>query len=192
VFSIIMRHRRRSHRLALWACAALCGAGLTACALSKDDTATSDHTNHAGSSSEVVSVAGWTRIATTPSYIVIANVLPGEEMFTADEVAMEHPLEGELTLLGPGEPIGGDARHVETHIYDRTTGLPLSDVDVTLVVTNRTTGEVLTVSPTLMQDVNIGPLDIHFGNNTQIPSSSNLSLTVKVDDEEVTVDGFLL
>jgi|CXWL01.1.fsa_nt_gi hypothetical protein len=169
--------------------ACLLGIGLTACALATGDSARQRGDDTAG---DVTSVAGWTRIATTPSYIVIANVLPGEEMFTTDEAEAEHPLEGELIIDGPSDPIGGNARHVEAHVYDRSTGLELSDVDVSLVVVNRTTGERLSVAPTLMQDVNIGPLDLHYGNNAQIPGGSNLSLTVTVENEEVTVDGLLL
>jgi hypothetical protein len=135
--------------------------------------------------------AGWTRIATTTHYLVVANVLPGEEMFTTAEREAEHPVEGESILHGAGAPIGPDARHVEAHVYDRSTGLPVDDITPTIVVYNRTTGQRLVVEPTLMQDLNIGAPDAHFGNNVVIPGDSDLSLTVTIGDEEVTLDGHL-
>lgn len=139
----------------------------------------------------VVAAAGWTRIATTEDYIVVANVLPGERMFTSAEAKAEHPTEGELIIDGPGHPLGPDVRHVEAHIYDRTTGLPLTSVRPVIVVLNRTSGELTEVRSTLMQDVNIGAADIHFGNNVPVSGDSDLSLTVTIGDQEVTLDGHL-
>jgi hypothetical protein len=144
-----------------------------------------------GHGQQVVEVAGWTRIASTKSYLVIANVLPGERMYTAEEMAAEHPTVGEMVIEGPAEPLGSDVRHVEAHIYDRTTGKPLSNLSPVIVLLNRTTGAHTDIVPTLMQDVNIGPLDIHYGNNVVVPGGSDLSLSIVVGAEEVSVDGHL-
>ncbi|MFM2072896.1 MAG: hypothetical protein RLZZ623_3160 [Actinomycetota bacterium] len=163
--------------------------GLPACALVSGDSA---HGPADSTVQDVASVAGWTRIATTPSYLVVANVLPGEEMYSKTQVDAQHPLVGELAIKGMSMPTGPNSRHVEAHVYDRTTGKPLSDVDVTLVVVNRTTGQRDTVMSTLMQDINIGALDVHYGNNLAIPGGSSLSLVINVNDEEVTLDGDLL
>ena len=143
------------------------------------------------SSSDVVAVAGWTRVAETAKYLVVANVLPGERMFTAAEYASEHPLQGELIIAGSGRPLGANVRHVEAHIYDKATGVPITDVKPTIVVINQTTGEHLEVGSTLMQDVNIGRLDIHFGNNIALAGASDLRLVITIGDEEVTIDGHL-
>ena len=140
---------------------------------------------------DVVAAAGWTRIATTEKYLVVANVLPGEQMFTAAEAQAEHPTEGELIIEGTGHALGANVRHVEAHIYDRRTGMPLTNVTPTIVVLNRTTGERTEVASTLMQDVNIGSLDIHYGNNVTIIGDSDLHLSVTVNGEEVSVDGHL-
>jgi hypothetical protein len=47
------------------------------------------------------------------------------------------------------------------------------------------------VPPTLMQDVNIGAVDIHYGNNVLVRGDSDLSLVITVGHEEVTVDAHL-
>jgi hypothetical protein len=139
----------------------------------------------------VVAAAGWTRIAVTPGYYVVANVLPGERMFTAAEAAKEHPQEGELILAGEGRALGPNVRHVEAHVYDKRTGLPLTSVKPTIVVINQTTGERVDVESTLMQDVNTGAPDVHFGNNVMVAGNSELRLIITVGNEEVTLDGHL-
>ena len=143
------------------------------------------------SAAQVAAVAGWTRIALTTSYLLVVNVLPGERMFTHTEMAAMSPTMGEAILDGMGKPTGPGVRHVEAHVYDRSTGLPLSNVTPTIHLYNRTTGDHLLVPPTLMQDVNIGAVDIHYGNNVLVRGDSDLSLVITVGDEEVTVDAHL-
>jgi len=145
----------------------------------------------ASKAQDVAGVAGWTRIATTQSYLVVANVLPGEHMYTKAEVASEHPIDGELCIIGLGAPVGPLIRHVEAHVYDRLTGLPLTGVTPRITLVDRGTGRPTNVPSTLMQDLNIGALDIHFGNNIAIPSNSDLRLTVTIGNEEATFDGHL-
>lgn len=135
--------------------------------------------------------AGWTRAVLSESYLVVVNVLPAEPMFDMAEHAKTHATEGELIIEGSGQPTGTHMRHVEAHIYDRSTGEVVTDVVPRIVVTNRTTGEVVDVEPTLMQDVNIGVPDQHFGNNVMIMPDSDLTLRVTLGDEEVSVDGHL-
>jgi len=160
-----------------------------ACGVLRDDGPAK--VDAAAAEQDVVSAAGWTRIATTKDYLLVVNVLPGEHMFTAEEMQRDHPVEGEQIIKGPGNSLGPNVRHVEAHVYDRTTGLPLSNVTTSIVVVNRTTGVKITVTPTLMQDVNIGALDIHYGNNIEIPGDSDLSLSITVNGQGVTVDGHL-
>jgi hypothetical protein len=80
---------------------------------------------------------------------------------------------------------------VEAHIYDVSTGLAVTDAVPSILLTNRSTGEVTVVPPTLMQDVNIGELDRHFGNNVYVSPNSDISVKVSVHGEEVSVDGHL-
>lgn len=135
--------------------------------------------------------AGWTRAVLSESYLVVINVLPAEPMFDEAEHVKTHATEGELIIEGGGEPTGLHMRHVEAHVYDRETGAVVTDVVPRIVVTNRTTGEVVDVEPTLMQDVNIGVPDQHFGNNVMITPDSDLTLRVTLGSEEVSVDGHL-
>jgi hypothetical protein len=164
--------------------AALAG-GLGACGSDSNSAST------ASADAEVAAVAGWTRIATTASYVVVVNVLPGEAMFTAAQIKAEHPAVAELALHGAINPVGVAVRHVEAHIYDRVTGLPNPDLHPTIVVVNRTTGERVEVPATLMQDVNIGVRDVHYGNNVAISAGGDLSLTIGIGTEGVTLDGHL-
>ena len=71
------------------------------------------------------------------------------------------------------------------------TNVVVTDVVPTITITNRTTGEVTEVAPTLMQDVNIGVLDRHYGNNVTITPDSDLQVRVTLGDEQVSVDGHL-
>jgi hypothetical protein len=160
--------------------------GLTSCDVLHDD-APEAHADAA----DVAQVAGWTRIALTPSYLLVVNVLPSERMYTHDEMKSMNPTVGEAILDGPGDPVGVGVRHVEAHIYDRQTGLPLSNVKPTIRIFNRTTGDDIDVPPTLMQDVVIGGPDIHYGNNVAVRGKSDISVQVTVGDEEVSVDGHL-
>ena len=145
----------------------------------------------ASKAQDVAGVAGWTRIATTQSYLVVANVLPAEHMYSKAENATEHPTAGELCIIGLGAPVGPLIRHVEAHVYDRLTGLPVTSVTPRITLVDRGTGRPTNVPSTLMQDLNIGALDIHFGNNIAIPSNSDLRLTVTIGNEEATFDGHL-
>jgi hypothetical protein len=162
---------------------------LTACGVLRANAAaplTLEQTSHA-----VSMATGFTKAVVTPHYVVVVNVLPSEQMMTMTDMQMNHPTEGELIVNGKGNPTGEEVRHVEAHVYDRSTGKALTGVVPTITVTNRTTGQVETVEPTLMQDVIIGPLDLHFGNNVPVQGNSDVSVRVSVNGEVVTVDGHL-
>lgn len=160
---------------------------LTGCDLVRDDTGSPTRSDPA----DVAAVAGWTRIALTPSYLLVVNVLPSEAMYTHDDIESMSPTEGEVILEGTGEPVGVGVRHVEAHVYDRETGTTMSNVEPEIRVFNRTTGERVDVAPTLMQDVIVGRADIHYGNNVAVSGNSDISVEISLDDEEVTVDGHL-
>ncbi len=140
---------------------------------------------------EVVAVTGWTRIETTKDFVIVINVLPAERMFSADEVRTEEPSEGELIISGVGLPVAVDARHVEAHIYARETGKPLSNVVPTITILNRTTSTGMVVPATLMQDLNVAALDVHYGNNVVVSGNSDVVVSVSVAGEEVSADGHL-
>ena len=162
---------------------------LTACGVLRANAAapmTPEQTRHA-----VSMATGWTKAVMTPHYLVVVNVLPSEHMMTMGEMQMDHPTQGELIIDGKGNAQGEEVRHVEAHIYDRATGKALTGTVPSITLINRTTGETIDVPPTLMQDVIIGPLDLHFGNNVPVRGNSDVSVRVTVDGEAVTVDGHL-
>ena len=136
--------------------------------------------------------AGFTQMATTPSYVLMVNVLPAEEMFTAARNQREHPTVGELVIRGRPGPIRRWSRHVEAHIYSKTTGEVVTDVDPVIEVINRTTGKVIPIDATLMQDVVIGAIDRHFGTNAVVPPKHDFTVVVSIGDEEASFDGRLL
>ena len=139
----------------------------------------------------VASVAGFTRIATTTSYLLVVNVLPAEPMYTPAEVARNHPPHGELALVGPGNGIQDDSRHVEVHIYSRGDGLPTHQIKPTITVLDRSSGRRIAVPATMMRDLDKGDNDLHFGNNVVLSGDRWISVEVAVGSEKVTVDGFL-
>lgn len=142
-------------------------------------------------SGRAADVSGWTRLLTTDRYIAVANVLPGEEMFTQSGIDAEHPVEGELIVSGDGAPVVVDARHVEVHLYDRSTGLPVKGLRVTMEVVNLSTGQHFDVPATEMQDIVIGDRDLHYGNNIPISGPADVRVIVTVGDERLTFDGHL-
>lgn len=179
---------RRGHGLRLSRLLApLVVVGLTSCDVIRDDASSHADVDEA----DVAAVAGWTRIALTPTYLLVVNVLPSEAMYTHDDIESMSPTEGEAILEGTGEPVGVGVRHVEAHVYDRETGIPISNVEPEIRVFNRTTGDRVDVAATLMQDVIVGSADIHYGNNVAVRGDSDISVEVSLDDEEVTVDGHL-
>ena len=149
------------------------------------------NTSFDGSGSEVAEAAGWTRMVATQHYLFVLNVLPGEEMFSHADHMAHHPTEGELIIEGEGLPLGRNVRHVEAHVYDIATGLAISTQAPTIELTNRTTGEVAKVPAALMHDVNIGELDLHFGNNVHVAPDSDISVKISLHGEEASVDGHL-
>jgi hypothetical protein len=181
----------RATRVRRWSRVVLALGGLalalTSCDLIRDHDGSAAQSDEA----DIAGVAGWTRIAMTPRYLLVVNVLPSETMYTHSEMASMNPTVGEAILDGKGEPVGVGVRHVEAHIYDRATGIPVSDVKPSIRIFNRTTGDRIDVPPTLMQDVVIGGPDIHFGNNVPVRGDSDISVEVVVGDEGVTVDGHL-
>jgi hypothetical protein len=139
----------------------------------------------------VAAVSGFTKLSTTEHYVVVVNVLPAERMFTKAELATEHPTEGEVVLHGSAGPVLAFSRHVEAHIYDRATGLPVTGTTPSIVLTDGETGARTTIDPTLMEDVVIGASDVHFGNNVVVHSDRDITVTVDVAGEEVVISGHL-
>lgn len=114
---------------------------------------------------------GAARVVTTPHYLVLWVMLPAEHMYTPGEVALRHPGVGEQAFWGRIQPwTGPDRRHVEAHVYRLATGEVVRGAHPRITVTDLTAGGRTQVLPmTMMQDVVIGPSDLHYGNNLRLP-----------------------
>ncbi|MFV1990335.1 MAG: hypothetical protein ACC652_06305 [Acidimicrobiales bacterium] len=140
----------------------------------------------------VSEVAGFTKIGFIADYLVVVNVLPGEEMFSPEEVARDQPTLGEMAIGGEGSGVVEDSRHVEAHVYDRATGLAVTDVVPVLEVVDRGAQKKTVLNSVLMQDVNIGSTDLHFGDNLVIGGGTDLRIRVTLGpNQEILVDGYL-
>ena len=134
---------------------------------------------------------GLTRVGTTEHYIVVLNVVPPEEMYMPSEAALQHPTGGEFILHGDMARIEPHSRHTEAHIYSKETGKPAVDVVPTILITDKTDGTTAQPEATLMQDVLIGTRDIHFGNNAVIKAGHEFTVTITIQNEEVSFSGRL-
>ena len=112
-------------------------------------------------------------------------------MFTDEELAHEHPTVGEAVLRGSAVPVLTSGCHVEAHVYDRATGLPITSVTPSIVLVDLSSGARTEIEPTLMQDVVIGAPDVHFGNNTVLQGGRDVSVSVNLGGEQVVISGHL-
>lgn len=134
---------------------------------------------------------GLTRVGTTEHYLVVLNIVPPEEMYLPAQAAAHHPTGGELILHGEMAAIEAQSRHTEAHVYSKVTGKPVTDVVPEIEIADRSDGTTQKPEATLMQDVVVGPRDIHFGNNVVIKAGHEFSVTVTIIHEAVTFSGRL-
>lgn len=119
---------------------------------------------------------------TTPNYAVSLSVGPPETMYSRSEVAAKHPPSGEVMLRGamsdvPGPP--APERHLEVHICSRSTGAVVQDANPTITLADTAPGSKPAALPVaVMQGVNQGASDIHYGNNVLLPSDHTYVVTI--------------
>ena len=95
-----------------------------------------------------------------------------------------------LQTCCPGSRCSLPQKH-KNNIQSKANSLSPANLKPHIVLLNRTTGQHIEVESTLMQDVNIGALDVHYGNNVIVIGDSDLRLTVTIGDEEAILDGHL-
>lgn len=141
---------------------------------------------------ELADVAGFTKVGSAGDHIVVVNVLPGEEMFTQEEFEELRPMVGELKLSeGGADPVPG-SRHVEAHIYDRQTGMPVTSPMPVIEVVNHSSGQISRIGSVLMHDVIVGEDDVHFGDNVVLPDDANVTVRVLLENgQKVVIDGYV-
>jgi hypothetical protein len=81
--------------------------------------------------------------AQTAHYRLELQIGPTERMFTPEEVAKQHPADGEVMVGGmmsmgmsPMTMNGGDRRHLEVHVYALDKAAAITDADVAIEATN--------------------------------------------------------
>jgi hypothetical protein len=130
--------------------------------------------------------------ATTPSYTFKLVIGMAAQMWTPAQVETTQPETGELTLMGPMTAISmsGSQRHLEVHIYSRSTGKPVAGAHPTITVTDLTAeNAVPTQIPVAeMEDVAKGPSDLHYGNNVTLAPGHHYKVTVTLNGQRTVLE----
>ncbi len=136
---------------------------------------------------------GVNKVVSTPTYILVFNIVGPEQMYTAEELKTKKPTSGEQSISGSMAAIKPDSRHFEVHVYDKASGKTLSDVKTKISFTDITDGaSPVVVEPTLMQDLIVGPKDLHYGNNVEIVPTHDFRVDVTINGESASTTGRLL
>jgi hypothetical protein len=144
------------------------------------------------SGQNLVGEQGLTQVVTTAQYIAVLNLVPPEQMYTSQEAQAVPPGgAGELILIGRRAPIGPLTRHTEIHIYAKATGAAVSDATVTMTLRDHVTGQTIPIEATKMQDLALGPIDVHYGNNVTIATGHEFTLTATINSDTASFTGIL-
>lgn len=102
---------------------------------------------------------------------------------TGNATSGEVMVRGEMAIM-VGMNVTG-MYHLEIHVYNLTTGVVLSNMNVTIHIVNDNTNQTENVPVAVMYDVTIGPSDTHFGNNVSL-SPGNYTVIVNVSADTAT------
>jgi hypothetical protein len=137
------------------------------------------------SSKTVTSCGGATGpTVTTAKYVMSLNVGPEETMYTQQQAAASHPTDGEVMISGTMSMTDstGTVRHLEVHICQHD-GTVVQHADPTITVQDAAGGQPVDVSPAVMEGVNEGLKDLHYGNNVNIVPGHEYDVTVGLDGD---------
>ncbi len=134
------------------------------------------------------------RVATTATYTLTLSVGPVEKMYTADEVQMKHPMDGEMmvghVMTMEGMSMGTPNRHLEVHVASRATGKVVANVRPTIMLTDTSTmgGTAMSekVNAMAMQGIGEGIADRHYGDNVKLTAGHVYKVVVTVKGEKAT------
>jgi len=124
----------------------------------------------------------------TRHYRLVLMIGPNETVYTAAQARLQRPRSGEVMLGGriAGEiadvmpEAGGpprapaarsaspDLRHLELHVYSRSTGRTVSEAHVTIAVTDADR-KSRSMPIARLYGIDEGPDDLHYGNNVALP-----------------------
>jgi hypothetical protein len=153
--------------------------------------------------------SGITASTTTQSYVVRLDIGPLETMFTPAQAASQHPTDGEIMISGTMSPVGGSdgmgdmpgmsgsdtsgtatntsAHHLEAHICSKTSGTPIQGANPTITVTPAATPSTPQNVPiAVMEGVNAGVADYHYGNNVLLSPGGAYTVAVALNGQTAT------
>jgi hypothetical protein len=130
--------------------------------------------------------------ATTPSYTFKLVIGMAAQMWTRAQVATTHPATGEALLMGSMSAISmsGTQRHLEVHIYSRSTGKPVVGAHPTITVTDITAknAKPTQIPVAEMEGIAKGPADLHYGNNVSLTPGHHYKVTVTLNGQQATLE----
>lgn len=135
----------------------------------------------------------------TAGHLLTLAVGPEETMYSPEEAAASHPASGEVMISGtmatamggmgrmPGTgQASGQVSHLEVHICDRS-GRVVTDAHPTISITDTTAGgPPVSVPVAVMEGVDAGPADLHYGNNVEVVAGHAYTVEVAVAGEVAT------
>jgi hypothetical protein len=141
------------------------------------------------------------QIGSTSTYNLAVEIEKLPPMYTPQQVATQHPKSGEVMYGAmampsgmdpsmadmPGMNIPPDWHHVGAHVFSRKTGDVINNAHVAITITNKTTGQALSLPITAMQGIVEGPGDYHYGNNVELPPGP-YTVMVVVNSESASFD----
>jgi hypothetical protein len=131
--------------------------------------------------------------ATTARFVFTLEFGMPEQMWTRAQAAKMHPKTGELILAGAmsgGMPMGDGQRHLEVHIYSRTTGIAVAGAHPAISLRDVSVANAKTVSVPVaeMEGIAAGPTDLHYGNNVSVVGGQLYLVTVTLDGERALLE----
>jgi hypothetical protein len=131
--------------------------------------------------------------ATTTSYTLTLAIGMPEQMWTPAQVRVKHPKTGEVMLMGSmggAMSMGGSQRHLEVHIYSRSTGKPVAGANPTIsaIDTSTKNAMAITVPVAEMEGVVAGAADLHYGNNVDLVGGHTYRVTVILNGQHAVLE----
>lgn len=191
------------------------GSVLAACGSSGTTTSTGTAASGAATSQCAPPGGSVSSTALTASYKEVAYIGSVQPMYSKGQVA-GHQLtkaqmaNGEVMVSGSMTPYPGsggmsgmsgmsgsspgtvsgtaaDYQHLEIHVCSRTTGKVVTTMHPTITVVDTTANNRSTVVPVaVMQGVELGTSDLHYGNNVLMPAGHHFTITMVGGGETAT------
>lgn len=130
--------------------------------------------------------------ATSASYRFTLTIGMPEQMWTLAQVKAKHPKTGEVMLMGSmagGMSMGSSQRHLEVHIYARSTGKPIAGGHPTISAVDASAKNAMpiTVPVAEMEGVTSGAADVHYGNNVNLVGGHTYKVTVTLNGQRASL-----